>query len=138
MSRRPPRSTRTDTLFPYPTLFRSNGDAFRRIGDAQPHEGDLLEGRRHQLVTGRVVDLLQRLSVGLARYREAVGRQAHVVGDAAFLAVAEQPPRQARRRHRRLGHRADELLALAVLADAGPIGLKPEERRSGTAGVNTV
>src|SRR3546814_18948816 len=25
MSRRPPRSTRTDTLFPYPTLFRSEG-----------------------------------------------------------------------------------------------------------------
>src|SRR3546814_9170520 len=24
MSRRPPRSTRTDTLFPYPTLFRSH------------------------------------------------------------------------------------------------------------------
>src|SRR3546814_7157773 len=24
MRRRPPRSTRTDTLFPYPTLFRSN------------------------------------------------------------------------------------------------------------------
>src|SRR3546814_8627266 len=24
MIRRPPRSTRTDTLFPYPTLFRSN------------------------------------------------------------------------------------------------------------------
>src|SRR3546814_2339680 len=25
MIRRPPRSTRTDTLFPYPTLFRSSG-----------------------------------------------------------------------------------------------------------------
>src|SRR3546814_10435220 len=25
MKRRPPRSTRTDTLFPYPTLFRSGG-----------------------------------------------------------------------------------------------------------------
>src|SRR3546814_3093967 len=25
MFRRPPRSTRTDTLFPYPTLFRSGG-----------------------------------------------------------------------------------------------------------------
>src|SRR3546814_11280855 len=25
MIRRPPRSTRTNTLFPYPTLFRSNG-----------------------------------------------------------------------------------------------------------------
>src|SRR3546814_113570 len=28
MNRRPPRSTRTDTLFPYPTLFRSGGTAF--------------------------------------------------------------------------------------------------------------
>src|SRR3546814_5977543 len=27
MIRRPPRSTRTDTLFPYTTLFRSNNDA---------------------------------------------------------------------------------------------------------------
>src|SRR3546814_3192945 len=31
MIRRPPRSTRTDTLFPYTTLFRS-----RRVGDALP------------------------------------------------------------------------------------------------------
>src|SRR3546814_1932071 len=28
MIRRPPRSTRTDTLFPYTTLFRSFGDGF--------------------------------------------------------------------------------------------------------------
>src|SRR3546814_2606060 len=28
MVRRPPRSTRTDTRFPYTTLFRSCGDAF--------------------------------------------------------------------------------------------------------------
>src|SRR3546814_11536015 len=37
MSRRPPRSTRTDTLFPYTTLFRSTaagGDVRHRIGDA--------------------------------------------------------------------------------------------------------
>src|SRR3546814_6565322 len=27
MTRRPPRSTRTDTLFPYTTLFRSGGNA---------------------------------------------------------------------------------------------------------------
>src|SRR3546814_18477611 len=31
MRRRPPRSTRTDTLFPYTTLFRSGGP-----GDARP------------------------------------------------------------------------------------------------------
>src|SRR3546814_8021112 len=29
MIRRPPRSTRTDTLFPYTTLFRSNAVSFR-------------------------------------------------------------------------------------------------------------
>src|SRR3546814_14928215 len=29
MIRRPPRSTRTDTLFPYTTLFRSISDAWR-------------------------------------------------------------------------------------------------------------
>src|SRR3546814_6124220 len=30
MIRRPPRSTRTDTLFPYTTLFRSFDDHFRK------------------------------------------------------------------------------------------------------------
>src|SRR3546814_9238030 len=49
MIRRPPRSTRTDTLFPYTTLFRSDqpdaaGDHHRalfrrlRIGDRQPDD----------------------------------------------------------------------------------------------------
>src|SRR3546814_13199688 len=33
MIRRPPRSTRTDTLFPYPTLFRSRFAAFVALGD---------------------------------------------------------------------------------------------------------
>src|SRR3546814_2872563 len=34
MIRRPPRSTRTDTLFPYTTLFRSAGHALAgRLGD---------------------------------------------------------------------------------------------------------
>src|SRR3546814_17362540 len=33
MIRRPPRSTRTDTLFPYTTLFRSPGSSPSRSGD---------------------------------------------------------------------------------------------------------
>src|SRR3546814_16932591 len=43
MIRRPPRSTRTDTLFPYTTLFRSRGDQpGRRHGDAPERpRGDL-------------------------------------------------------------------------------------------------
>src|SRR3546814_14982309 len=31
MIRRPPRSTRTDTLFPYTTLFRSNAETIQQI-----------------------------------------------------------------------------------------------------------
>src|SRR3546814_19750908 len=39
MIRRPPRSTRTDTLFPYTTLFRSrSADSFGREGDRQAAE----------------------------------------------------------------------------------------------------
>src|SRR3546814_2815572 len=34
MIRRPPRSTRTDTLFPYTTLFRSRSSACRRAAAA--------------------------------------------------------------------------------------------------------
>src|SRR3546814_17967767 len=36
MIRRPPRSTRTDTLFPYTTLFRSTEDERERHGAEQP------------------------------------------------------------------------------------------------------
>src|SRR3546814_4206539 len=48
MIRRPPRSTRTDTLFPYTTLFRS-GDR-REISDARGDGGDQVArvvGRDH-------------------------------------------------------------------------------------------
>src|SRR3546814_1826248 len=41
MIRRPPRSTRTDTLFPYTTLFRSTRD-YGRAGAIQP--GDCAQG----------------------------------------------------------------------------------------------
>src|SRR3546814_3549397 len=66
MIRRPPRSTRTDTLFPYTTLFRSDRRAARDLG------GELV-GLFHQLVVGiDVVDQpdLQRL-LGL----DEVGRE---------------------------------------------------------------
>src|SRR3546814_1306756 len=39
MIRRPPRSTRTDTLFPYTTLFRSRSAAMRQRGLVQPSTG---------------------------------------------------------------------------------------------------
>src|SRR3546814_3530888 len=57
MIRRPPRSTRTDTLFPYTTLFRSLGER-RAAGDLQhqsPVQGD------HQLRSEEHTSELQSL-----------------------------------------------------------------------------
>src|SRR3546814_4252650 len=50
MLRRPPRSTRTDTLFPYTTLFRSS-QLFRRDGRplCQSHRRRALHARRKNL-----------------------------------------------------------------------------------------
>src|SRR3546814_11839762 len=54
MIRRPPRSTRTDTLFPYPTLFRS-----RRRAAAPVRDGDAAH-RRHRFGAGRRAPALVR------------------------------------------------------------------------------
>src|SRR3546814_3531895 len=48
MIRRPPRSTRTDTLFPYTTLFRSGGGEFQ--GSYRPSIKDIVSrlGKRNE------------------------------------------------------------------------------------------
>src|SRR3546814_7789612 len=65
MIRRPPRSTRTDTLFPYTTLFRSWNQAtqrFRRIAD--------------QIDLGRITHAdIARRQIDLHRARLTVLRQ---------------------------------------------------------------
>src|SRR3546814_12458423 len=77
MIRRPPRSTRTDTLFPYTTLFRSRGGV-----------GVIVE----PVVVGLEPEL--RLAFGLERDPRVEG----------VVEKAEQR-RVLRRRRRRLGHR---------------------------------
>src|SRR3546814_5969211 len=68
MIRRPPRSTRTDTLFPYTTLFRSR-KICRRVGqpresaaaprqripaaDADEHRGEMAQGAARGDLAGR-------------------------------------------------------------------------------------
>src|SRR3546814_5049213 len=50
MRRRPPRSTRTDTLFPYTTLFRSSGDDdlhARRLDRRPVRVADAVVGNQH-------------------------------------------------------------------------------------------
>src|SRR3546814_6362669 len=64
MLRRPPRSTRTDTLFPYTTLFRSE----ELRGEGGPHAGQAAdEGRVRVPVKGPLdapVDVVQLVAGG--------------------------------------------------------------------------
>src|SRR3546814_16162564 len=48
MIRRPPRSTRTDTLFPYTTLFRSRGTRLALPAGRDHH--DLVARQSHRLI----------------------------------------------------------------------------------------
>src|SRR3546814_18300392 len=68
MRRRPPRSTRTDPLFPYTTLFRSEGALGGRVAAGHPQRHPrLLEDRSRQaggrgdpVCTGRGTAQLRR------------------------------------------------------------------------------
>src|SRR3546814_7406370 len=62
MIRRPPRSTRTDTLFPYTTLFRSNRRFYMFQIEIWPHEFYYVAG------------LLIMAGIGLFLVTSAVGR----------------------------------------------------------------
>src|SRR3546814_6532442 len=88
MIRRPPRSTRTDTLFPYTTLFRSSvglGDAGHRQRPAHPDRRVVVAdaaggvrgvGGRHQVVDlGLVIQDLEAVREALrhVQHLEPVG-----------------------------------------------------------------
>src|SRR3546814_20534039 len=73
MSRRPPRSTRTDTLFPYTTRFRS------KIGQRRLIVRDLSHDLRLQL---------DRRAQGLARLRPALLRIARHLSRAGIRTIA--------------------------------------------------
>src|SRR3546814_8112182 len=86
MIRRPPRSTRTDTLFPYPTLFRSTRRlCLRSWGEAIAGKGNGLAnvgvgarigtGMERQRILRKFADEAARGAVGLAvelRQRDVV------------------------------------------------------------------
>src|SRR3546814_10152272 len=75
MIRRPPRSTRTDTLFPYTTLFRSARLAHHRPPEiAQRPRGAALDdafGDEDHLIRGQRIDRLARANLR-PRHRLAV------------------------------------------------------------------
>src|SRR3546814_6187773 len=64
MIRRPPRSTRTDTLFPYTTLFRSSTRQFYCFAQRRKEREDVALGRKAtfsasfpQTIAGRIKPL---------------------------------------------------------------------------------
>src|SRR3546814_5819801 len=92
MIRRPPRSTRTDTLFPYTTLFRSE------------------QADRHRLALGaRFADDRQRLVQAVGRAVEVAGLEAPL--DPARLALDGE--------HRGAGHGSGQRLGATHAAEPG-------------------
>src|SRR3546814_16697075 len=70
MIRRPPKSTRTDTLFPYTTLFRSRGEPDHRLGLA-PQVG--VDDRAALAVLQRHVQVVLVHDLGEDLVRDQVG-----------------------------------------------------------------
>src|SRR3546814_5294699 len=78
MIRRPPRSTLTDTLFPYTTLFRSNRRLCARICAARletPEEGP--QGRRAHIIRRRAGRAARRRSWHLSLRHQLEHGQRH-------------------------------------------------------------
>src|SRR3546814_10776538 len=94
MIRRPPRSTRTDTLFPYTTLFRSARSLRERFG-ADPARGERLvaEGAGWYLDYSkqRVDDETLRLLFGLAEARGVRARIDAMFAGAHINATEDRP-----------------------------------------------
>src|SRR3546814_2686766 len=89
MIRRPPRSTRTDTLFPYTTLFRS--DQYVLIPNLADH------GRETSIFTNRKrVFMISTPGVAIPAFPGLTGpgsrktRHIHIVLPALFIFVAER------------------------------------------------
>src|SRR3546814_9713044 len=82
MIRRPPRSTRTDTLFPYTTLFRSQAHLPAAVlaGRDGAAEGQVVE-RVVLGVDGQMLDarLLRQALGHRVRHQHSVAFEAHVV-----------------------------------------------------------
>src|SRR3546814_14086989 len=84
---RPPRSTRTDTLFPYTTLFRSIGEIFAHLADraAQSAAGDVVlrrDDRSEQVIIERMTPF--------------VGKAVAAAGEADHIRAGMEPAERTR------------------------------------------
>src|SRR3546814_20363418 len=96
MIRRPPRSTRTDTLFPYTTLFRSERKLAIAFGDS--------------MASARLERCCRALKPLFGVDHRPRGKP---IFDASISAERDQIGRRLQRRH----HRAELILPIAVAVD---------------------
>src|SRR3546814_18075525 len=115
MIRRPPRSTRTDTLFPYTTLFRSNNPATGQT-----------TGTVHEASEADVADAVAAARAALGG---PWGKMTTAERVKLIVAVADE-----------IDRRSEDFLDAEVADTGKPRHLashRSEERRVGTEGVST-
>src|SRR3546814_12057277 len=102
MIRRPPRSTRTDTLFPYTTLFRSNLLILDEATSALDSESELMIQKSIDALKGHltVVVIAHRLSTIRNVDHVFVLHGGHIVEEGGYQALRET-------RHSRFGAMVD-------------------------------
>src|SRR3546814_1224985 len=111
MIRRPPRSTRTDTLFPYTTLFRS--DLFRALLAPRPHRRADVVHRAH----AALLEPFFHAQVEVRRVDADEGVGLPVQYPLAEAAAQLQKPRQLRQHRGEVHHR--QLLRVVPGLEAG-------------------
>src|SRR3546814_10929930 len=115
MIRRPPRSTRTDTLFPYTTLFRSKDDAATRLRIRK--YGFAEENVRNLHAAGVTIAVGTDAGIGGAKHGVST------LQEMELLVAAGLTPQAA--------------LLAGTSNSALALGLRSEERRVGKEGVRT-
>src|SRR3546814_13904416 len=73
MIRRPPRATRTDTLFPYTTLFRSAPVEYEEFHFHHQVPGGMISNLKYQLGTVGLADRLEEIVEEAGRVRADLG-----------------------------------------------------------------
>src|SRR3546814_19587706 len=129
MIRRPPRSTRTDTLFPYTTLFRS-GLKIGLIGEAREH------GRQRHRVITRALQILDAKLVGLQflAAREAEGDELCGLHRIILKEAAQGTEQAAIVADRATQHRAEHAENAVPPRRLFPLLARPEARCVGREG----
>src|SRR6184192_3851022 len=90
MIRRPPRSTRRLTLFPYTTLFRSPMRVLRWTSKSLRHLSEALHGQGHSVCPHVIADCLRELGYSLQANRKTREGSSHMDRDAQFHYINDQ------------------------------------------------